>query len=84
MQHVHTVLEFLALGLGMIIILLGWMYRTARDNATKAYDYTKDMRPVKATREYTKQQLNDAEQRARTYLDKRASERAAKATPATN
>lgn len=77
MQHAHTVLEFLALGLGMIIILLGWMWRTAKNNTMKAYDYTKDIKPVKAAREYTKQQLDASEARARAYLAKREAERAA-------
>lgn len=76
MQHAHTVLEFIVLGLGMIIILLGWMYRTVKTNAAKAYDYTKDIAPVKAAREYTTKQVNDAESKARAYLAKREQEKA--------
>lgn len=77
MQHLNTVLEFLALGLGMIIILVSWMWRVSKENAMKAFDYTKDMKAVKATREYTTEQLNKAEDNARAYLAKRAAEKAA-------
>ena len=76
MHHVNTVLEFLVLSLGMIILLVGWMYRIAKTNAAKAYDYTKDLRPVKATVTYTKEQADKATAKARDYLAKREIEKA--------
>ena len=71
MSHFHTVLEFVVIGFGMLVIALGWLYRNARVRAAKVYNYTKDTRVCSAVTTFTKDKVTTAESKARDYLAKR-------------
>ena len=64
-QHMHAVLEFLLVGVGMIVILVGYTLNKAR----QAHNYVQDIRVVRKATIYTKEQLNKAEKAARVYMD---------------